>query len=84
MTLSNLRKRLETLEATRATLKAVFSKSVLVGVFDNDDDIIGAGICGIKVFREPGETISQLTARASRSLGMQVLFAIYSDGSEAC
>jgi hypothetical protein len=81
---SNLRLRLEKLEAKSAAKEHVFPQAVLIGVFDNAHNVVGAGILGRKVLREEGETVENMTARASRILGMQFLFAIFADGTEAC
>jgi len=84
MTTADLKRRLDKLQTARVAKNAQFLNSVMVGVLNHDpDDIIGAGISGLKVLREPGETIGHLTVRASRILGMQVLFAIYRNGTEA-
>ena len=84
MTAPSLERRLAKLEAGRALKANDFSDAVMVGVFNHDhEDIVGAGICGSRVWRTPGETIAALTARASRELGMQVLFAVYKGGTEA-
>jgi hypothetical protein len=82
--LSNLRLRLEKLEAKSAAKEHVFGQAVLIGVFGNDHNVAGAGILGRTVKREENETVEALTSRASRILGMQFLFAIYADGTEAC
>jgi hypothetical protein len=82
--LSNLRLRLEKLEAKSAAKEHVFSQAVLIGVFGDANNVVGAGILGRNVLREEGEPIEIMTARASRILGMQFLFAIFADGTEAC
>jgi hypothetical protein len=85
MSTANLKRRLDTLKAARVAKNARYSNSVLVGALNHDpEDIVGAGISGTKVSREPGETIEALTARAGRQLERQVLFAFYKNGMEAC
>lgn len=83
-----LKARLAKLEA-RLAPKRLFSRVVLIGVFNDlpgysKSDIIGAGIGGRNIYRLHGETVDALTERASSELGMQFLFAIYSNGSQAC
>jgi hypothetical protein len=85
MTTADLKRRLDKLMGIEAARKERFLNSVLVGALNHDaEDIVGAGISGTKVLRESGETIEELTMRAGRILGMQVLFAIYRNGLEAC
>lgn len=84
MSYSKLKSRLERLETLAKRKKGPAHNTVFVGVYEgNDDDIVGAGICGRRVPRNEGETIERLAERAGRELGMRVLFAVYSNGQEA-
>ena len=80
----SLKTRIAKLEQRLAAKNGGFPVSILIGLYDdNAEKIIGAGICGKVVYRNSGEPVDVLTARASRELGMQVLFAIYADRTEA-
>ena len=81
---ATLKRRLAKLERELRAMKRAFPISILIGVYDRDADIVGAGIGAKKVERRVGESVDDLTNRASAELGMQFLFAIYTDGTDAC
>lgn len=80
----SLKTRVAKLEQRLAAKNEGFSVSILIGLYEgNSDNIVGAGVGDKRVERRVGESVDALSARASRELGMQVLFAIYVDGTEA-
>lgn len=84
MKTGSLKQRLARLESKAAAKENMFPQTILVGAYgDNDHDIVAAGIGGRSIARLAGETIQQLSKRASYALKMQVLFAVYSNGREA-
>jgi hypothetical protein len=80
---SNLKSRLAKLEARLAAKINILPNAVLVSIYERENDVVAAGIGGNNVLRQDGESLDALTARASLELGMQILFAIYADGTEA-
>jgi hypothetical protein len=80
---SNIKSRLVKLEALLAAKTNIMPNVVLVCIYERENDVVAAGIGGNNVLRQDGEPLDALTARASRELGMQFLFAIYADGIEA-
>lgn len=83
MKLYGLRWRLRRLEEKHQAY--ISPQVVLIGAdWREDGEIAGAGICGKHIPRKPGEGIEQLTRRACKELEMQVLFAVFNDGIEAC